>query len=77
MRWFAALKKHGARLLLGALLTVLAACASIGLFGVDTLGRLDAMLGDMRMRLEAPQLDTRIVIVDIDDASLQQLGQWP
>ncbi|WP_426075553.1 CHASE2 domain-containing protein [Janthinobacterium sp. PSPC3-1] len=77
MRWFAALKKHGARLLLGALLTVLAASASIGLFGADTLGRLDAMLGDMRMRVEAPQLDTRIVIVDINEKSLNQIGRFP
>ena len=46
MLWLAVMKKHGARLLLGALLTMLAACACIGLFGVDTLGRLDAMLGD-------------------------------
>ena len=77
MRWLAVLKKHGARLLLGALLTMLAACASIGLFGVDTLGRLDAMLGDMRMRAEAPQLDKRIVIVDIDEKSLNQIGRYP
>ena len=77
MRWLAVMKKHGARLLLGALLTMLAACASIGLFGVDTLGRLDAMLGDMRMRAEAPQLDKRIVIVDIDEKSLNQIGRFP
>ena len=77
MRWLAVMKKHGARLLLGALLTMLAACASIGLFGVDTLGRLDAMLGDMRMRAEAPQLDKRIVIVDIDEKSLNQIGRYP
>ena len=77
MRSLAALKKHGARLLLGALLTLLAACASIGLLGSDTVGRLDAMLGDMRMRVEAPQLDTRIVIVDIDEKSLNQIGRFP
>ncbi|OBV36684.1 CHASE2 domain-containing protein [Janthinobacterium psychrotolerans] len=77
MRSLAALKKHGARLLLGALLTLLAACASIGLFGSDTVGRLDAMLGDMRMRVEAPLLDKRIVIVDIDEKSLNQIGRFP
>ncbi|MGK5024117.1 CHASE2 domain-containing protein [Janthinobacterium sp. RB2R34] len=77
MRWPGALKKHGGRLLLGMLLTLLAACASIGLFGSDTVGRLDAMLGDMRMRAEQPQLDTRIVIVDIDEKSLNQIGRFP
>ena len=80
MRWSSSLKKHGARLLLGATLTVLAACASIGLVGetvADTLARLDAMLGDMRMRADTPELDTRIVIVDIDEKSLNQIGRFP
>ena len=80
MRWSSALKKHGARLLLGATLTVLAACASVGLAGetvADTLARLDAMLGDMRMRADTPELDTRIVIVDIDEKSLNQIGRFP
>lgn len=73
MRW----SRHGARLLLGALLTLVAACASIGIFAGDTIGRLDAMLGDMRMRVETPQLDPRIVIVDIDEKSLNQVGRFP
>lgn len=77
MRWRSGWSRHGARLLLGALLTLVAACASIGIFGSDTIGRLDAMLGDMRMRVEAPQLDPRIVIVDIDEKSLNQIGRFP
>jgi diacylglycerol kinase (ATP) len=44
MRWRFGWARHGARLLLGALLTLVAACASIGIFGSDTIGRLDAML---------------------------------
>ncbi|KQQ33273.1 guanylate cyclase [Duganella sp. Leaf126] len=72
-RW----SRHAARLLLGALLTLAAAAASIGLFGSDTIGRLDAMLGDMRMRVETPQLDRRIVIVDIDESSLNRIGRFP
>lgn len=77
MRWRFGWSRHGARLLLGALLTLVAACASIGIFGSDTIGRLDAMLGDMRMRVETPQLDPRIVIVDIDEKSLNQIGRFP
>lgn len=77
MRWRSGWSRHGARLLLGALLTLVAACASIGIFGSDTIGRLDAMLGDMRMRVETPQLDPRIVIVDIDEKSLNQIGRFP
>ncbi|MDR7052400.1 adenylate cyclase [Duganella sp. 3397] len=75
MRW--RWRSSWSRMLLGVLLTLLAACASIGLFGADTIGRLDAMLGDMRMRVEAPQLDRRIVIVDIDEKSLNQIGRFP
>ena len=77
MRLPSLLGRHASRLLLGVLLTVVAACASVGLFGTGTLGRLDAMLSDMRMRAEPAQLDTRIVIVDIDEKSLNQIGRFP
>lgn len=39
---------------------------------------IDQLIFDTRMRLDAPnQADARIAIVDIDDASLTQLGRWP
>lgn len=42
------------------------------------LDRLDHFIYDVRLRATLPRtLDPRIVIVDIDDPSLQQLGQWP
>jgi adenylate cyclase len=42
------------------------------------LERLDALLQDTRTRLILPRtLDTRIVIVDIDDRSLAEVGRWP
>ena len=70
-----ALRKHGARSLLGVLLTV--AAAVLCLAGNENIARLDAMLGDWRMRAEAPQLDPRIVIVDIDEQSLARVGRFP
>ncbi|SDA42794.1 adenylate cyclase [Janthinobacterium sp. 344] len=70
-----ALRKHGARFLLGVLLTM--AAAMLCLSGSDTMARLDAMLGDWRMRFYAPQLDSRIVIVDIDEKSLARVGRFP
>jgi adenylate cyclase len=70
-----ALRRHGARFLLGVLLTM--AAAILCLAGNDTIARLDAMLGDWRMRAETPQLDTRIVIVDIDEQSLARVGRFP
>ena len=69
------LRKHGARVLLGALLTM--AAAVLCLAGNDNIARLDAMLGDWRMRFDAPQLDRRIVIVDIDEKSLSEVGRFP
>ena len=69
------LRKHGARVLLGVLLTL--AAAVLCLAGNDNIARLDAMLGDWRMRAETPQLDRRIVIVDIDEKSLARVGRFP
>ena len=49
-----------------------------GLLHLSFVERLDNVLYDIRMRATAPRtLDPRIVIVDIDDDSLQQFGRWP
>ena len=69
---------HLPRILL-ALLPVLAVISHVsggpGWRGID---RLDAVLQDARMRLTLPRTsDPRIVIVDIDEASLTELGPWP
>nr|WP_038500167.1 adenylate/guanylate cyclase domain-containing protein [Janthinobacterium agaricidamnosum] len=71
------LKKYGARWLAGLLLTGLAAAGSIGFFDSNTIDRLDALLGDLRMRAEPAVLDRRIVIVDIDEKSLTRIGRFP
>lgn len=75
MKLSLALRKHGARSLLGILLTLAAAVLCVA--GNDTIARFDSMLGDWRMRLDAPQLDRRIVIVDIDERSLATVGRFP
>lgn len=39
---------------------------------------LDAFLYDQRLQLSMPRsLDSRIVIVDVDESSLNELGRWP
>ncbi|WP_093555848.1 CHASE2 domain-containing protein [Pseudoduganella namucuonensis] len=43
----------------------------------DTIERMDTFAAGLRMRLEKPQLDPRIVIVDIDDKSLTEVGRFP
>lgn len=42
------------------------------------IGRLDAIFYDLKVRLFRPQgVDERIVIVDIDERSLREIGRWP
>lgn len=41
------------------------------------LAAIDNRIFDAAAPLGAPQADERILIVEIDDASLQQLGRWP
>ena len=49
-----------------------------GIARLPFLDRFDALIYDARLRATMPgTLDPRIVIVDIDDASLQEVGQWP
>ncbi|HEY2256861.1 MAG TPA: adenylate/guanylate cyclase domain-containing protein [Variovorax sp.] len=73
-----ALRRHGARIAI-TLLPVLLALANVLHSGPRPLiDRLDHFIYDARLRATMPgTLDPRIVIVDIDDPSLQQLGQWP
>lgn len=50
----------------------------LGLVPLGALPRLDDLLYDARQRLGAPHaLDERIVIVDIDERSLAEVGRWP
>ena len=49
-----------------------------GLFVLRPLAELDLVIADARWRAGMPRtLDPRIVIVDIDAASLAQVGRWP
>ncbi len=47
-------------------------------YQIGFIQTLDAQLYDLRLRLAMPQtLDERIVILDIDEKSLQEEGRWP
>ncbi|MBI5937297.1 MAG: adenylate/guanylate cyclase domain-containing protein [Betaproteobacteria bacterium] len=49
-----------------------------GLYKLYFIDKLDAALYDLKVQLFRPQgLDDRIVIVDIDEKSLQEIGRWP
>lgn len=72
---------RGWRLLRAALLAaaaVLLLAHAAGLLPWRALTQLDLAIDDARLRASLPQpRDTRIVIVDIDEASLARLGRWP
>lgn len=66
---------RGLPLLLALLLGVSHAA---GFWRLSYLSRLDQTLADTRLRLLAPGgRDARIVIVDIDERSLAEVGRWP
>lgn len=69
--------RYGIRWTLAALLTLLAAAQSLEFLPATLVNRIDLFFYDMRMQIEEPELDTRIVIVDIDQKSLAQVGRWP
>ena len=49
-----------------------------GVLRLDVLQRLDDILYDARLRATMPRtLDERIVIIDIDEKSLAEVGRWP
>lgn len=49
-----------------------------GILAVPLLHRLDEQIQDARLRATMPRtLDERIVIVDIDEKSLAEVGRWP
>ncbi|MBS0441537.1 MAG: CHASE2 domain-containing protein, partial [Proteobacteria bacterium] len=63
--------------LLGGALAVCLMHAS-GLAPLRFLQQLDLAIDDARLRATVPGTkDTRIVIVDVDDASLARIGRWP
>lgn len=61
-----------------ALLLILMLHVLGGRFEIPLLSRLEWVLYDARMAVTMPQgVDNRIVIVDIDERSLAELGRWP
>ena len=71
-------RRHWPRILLTLIPLLLALAHAGGWLRLPFVDALDAFIYDVRLRATATHApDARIVIVDIDDASLQQYGQWP
>jgi adenylate cyclase len=72
------LSRHWPRIAVTLIPLVFALMHASGILRVGVLQRLDDIIYDARLRATMPQtLDDRIVIVDIDEKSLAEIGRWP
>lgn len=72
------LSKHWRRIAVTLIPLVFALLHAGGFLRIGVLQRLDDIIYDARLRATMPQtLDERIVIVDIDEKSLAEVGRWP
>jgi adenylate cyclase len=73
-----AISKHWPRVAVTLLPLIFALLHSVGVLQLAVLQRLDEIIYDARLRATAPKtLDDRIVIIDIDEKSLAEVGRWP
>ncbi len=74
----AALNRKYLRLAATAVVVCIAIAHALGWWNARIVDQLEGALYDARLQLSMPNtLDERIVIVDIDEGSLAQIGQWP
>jgi len=72
------MKRFVARMLLGLAITLFFAGHAARLYRVDFIDQLDNIIYDARLRLTMPgKGDERVVILDIDEKSLGEVGRWP
>lgn len=72
------LSRHWPRIAVTLIPLVFALLHAGGVLRIGVLQRLDDIIYDARLRATMPRtLDERIVIVDIDEKSLAEVGRWP
>lgn len=72
------LRRHGARILITLLPLLLALLHAVGVVRIGLVQQLDDVIYDARLRFGMSTVrDERIVVVDIDEKSLAQVGRWP
>jgi adenylate cyclase len=70
--------RHWPRILVTLIPLVLALLHTANILPISVLQRLDDIIYDTRLRATMPKtLDERIVIIDIDEKSLAEVGRWP
>ena len=73
-----ALRRHGARIAIALVPLLFALLHATDALPIGVLQRLDSIIYDARLRWSMPRtLDERIVVVDIDEKSLAEVGHWP
>lgn len=72
------LARHWSRIAVTLIPLLFALLHASGVLPIGVLQRLDDIIYDARLRATMPRsLDERIVIVDIDEKSLAEVGRWP
>jgi adenylate cyclase len=71
-------KRHLPRFIIGIVILAALLGHAVKRYDIDFIDRLDAIIYDAKVRLsERPGVDDRIVILDIDEKSLAEVGRWP
>ncbi len=72
------LSRHWSRIAITLVPLAFALLHAVGVLPIGFLQRLDAIIYDARLRATMPRtIDPRVVIVDIDEKSLAEVGRWP
>jgi adenylate cyclase len=72
------LSRHWPRIAVTLIPLVFALLHAMGVLHIGVLQRLDDIIYDARLRATMPRtMDDRIVIVDLDEKSLEEIGRWP
>ena len=72
------MKRHLVRYALGLAVALVFLGDAARLHKIGFVSQLDAIIYDAKVRLTMPgTVDTRVVILDIDERSLKEIGRWP
>ena len=72
------MKRYLARYIVGFVIMLMMMGHATRLQPLEMVSRLDAILYDMRLRMTMPETrDEQVVILDIDEKSLAEIGRWP
>ena len=78
MKFIGYCRRHALRIGISLMMVVLLLLNAKGVFQLNFMERLENYTYDLRLLANMPGgVDPRIVIVDIDEKSLQEQGQWP